>query len=229
MKRFWRNARAVADGANWTVTLDGRPVRTPAREPLLLPTEALAVAVAQEWDAQEDEVKPGAMVLTGLSNAAIDRIALDRPAFAAELARYAESDLLCYRADAPPELVARQVQVWGPILDWAARRYDVAFTVTAGLIHRPQPPATLVRIGEAYAALDAFRLAALSSIVTITGSAVVGLAVVEGALDGEDAWKAGQLDETWQAEQWGDDPLAAAARQDRRAALNGALRLLALL
>lgn len=229
MKRFYREAAAAPGDGGWTVTLDGRPVRTPARALLELPTAALAEAVAAEWNSQEVEIKPAEMVLTGLANAAIDRIAPDRAAFAAGLARYAEADLLCYRAEAPPPLVARQADVWDPILDWAARRYDIVFVVTAGIVHAPQPGATLARIGEAYAALDAFRLAALSGIVTITGSAVIGLAVAEGALDAAGAWAAGQLDETWQAELWGDDPLAAAARADRQRALDGAMRLLALL
>ena len=229
MKRFYREAAAAEIEGGWTVALDGRPVRTPARAPLVLPTAALAEAIAVEWNAQGEEVRPAEMVLTGLANAAIDRIAPDPGAFAAGLARYGETDLLCYRADGPPPLVARQARLWDPILDWATHRYDVAFTRITGLIHAPQPAATLARIVEAYAALDPFRLAALSSIVTVTGSAIIGLAVVEGALDGEAAWAAGQLDETWQTEQWGDDPLAAAAREERRRALGGAMRMLALL
>jgi chaperone required for assembly of F1-ATPase len=226
MKRFYT---AVAVTADHGVTLDGKPVRTPARAPLVLPTAALADAVAAEWDAQVGEIRPETMVLTGLANAAIDRIAPARADFAAALARYAETDLLCYRADAPAPLVARQATEWDPWLAWAAARYDVGFTVTTGVLHRPQPPATCARLAAAYAAFDAYTLAALAGVVTICGSAVLGLAVAAGALDADGAWAAGQLDEIWQAEQWGEDPLAIAAREDRQRALAASVTLLGLL
>lgn len=222
MKRFYREAAAAQAEDGWTVALDGRPVRTPARAPLVLPSAALAEAVAAEWNAQEEEIRPADMVLTGLANAAIDRIAPDRAAFAAGLARYAETDLLCYRAEAPPSLVARQAAVWDPILDWAAGRYDVAFVVTEGVVHRPQPAATVARISTAYAAFAPLLLAALNSVVTITGSAVLGLAFAEARIGAGELWSAGQLDEIWQAEHWGEDPLAAASREARQRALAGA-------
>ena len=143
MKRFYLAARATADGA---IELDGKPVRTPARNFLVLPTPALADAVADEWNAQGDKVDPRAMALTGLANAAIDRIAPDPDAFARGLAAYGQSDLLCYRAEGPVRLVERQAAHWDPILAWARRRYDVDFEVTSGLVHRPQPPATVERL-----------------------------------------------------------------------------------
>ncbi len=226
MKRFYKLV-AVTDTLG--VTLDGKSVRTPARAELRLPTRALADAVAAEWDAQTTEIKPEAMVLTGLANAAIDRIEPVRADYAQGLAAYAESDLLCYRAEAPPALVALQAESWDPWLAWATARYDVAFTVTAGIIHAPQPPATCARIAAAYAGFDAFTLAALSAVVTITGSAVLGLAFAERALDADSAWAAGELEEIWQAEQWGLDPLAIPAREARQRSLAAAQRLLALL
>ncbi|MBV8971347.1 MAG: ATPase [Sphingomonadaceae bacterium] len=229
MKRFYTRAEAVADGSSWTVRLDGKPVRTPARVPLDLPTAALAAAIAAEWEAQGETVKPATMPLTGLAFAAIDRVALDPAAFAASLAAYAETELLCYRADGPADLVARQRAEWDPLLAWARARFDIGFFVTAGIVHAAQPPATLARIRAAYAALDPFRLASLHPVVTITGSAVIGLAVAEGRMDAAAAYAAGQLDELWQAEQWGHDPLAAAALASRRAALEDAVRLLDLL
>jgi chaperone required for assembly of F1-ATPase len=144
MKRFWKDV-AVADGQ---ILLDGRAVRTPARMPLVLATAALAEAVAAEWRAVDETLDPRRMPLTGFANAAIDRIAPDRAGFANGLATYGETDLLCYRAENPPELAMRQAVVWDPLLDWARARYDVAFFVTAGIVHVAQPPETLARLAE---------------------------------------------------------------------------------
>ena len=213
MKRFWQEVSVGDDGG---IALDGRPVRTPGRAPLVLPTRALAEAIAAEWRAVGETIDPRAMPLTGLANAAIDRVAPDPATFAAGLARYGESDLLCYRAQGPDPLVARQRAAWDPLLDWARRRYDVHVAVTAGVMHAPQPPATLARLGEAVAALDAFRLAGLSPLVTVTGSLLAALGLVEGAADADAVWAAAMVDEDWQAELWGRDPLAEAARTGRR-------------
>ena len=229
MKRFYRDVATARVADAWHVTLDGKPVRSPARASLALPTAAFADAVAAEWDAQAETLKPATMPLTGFAYAAIDRVIPDVPAFAAGLAAFAETELLCYRADGPPALVARQAAEWDPLLTWARRRYDNDFVVTTSIVHAAQPPATLARLATAFTAFDAFRLAALHPVVTICGSAVIGLAVAERHLDGAGAWTAGQLDELWQAEQWGTDPLAAAAAAERQAALNTAVRLLDLL
>ncbi|MCU6454022.1 ATPase [Sphingomonas sp. A2-49] len=226
MKRFWTD---VAIDADRVVTLDGRPVRTPGRVPLALPTDALAEAVAAEWRAVGETIDPRAMPVTGLANAAIDRIAPDPRAFAAGLAAYGGSDLLCYRALSPDDLVARQRAAWDPWLDWARARYDVHLETTAGIVHRAQPPATLARLAEAVGALDAFRLAALSPVVTITGSLVLALALVEHAGDPDTLWAAAHVDEDWQAELWGEDALATAARANKRAEYDAAVRVLAAL
>ncbi|GAA0751193.1 ATPase [Sphingomonas sp. ABOLD] len=225
MKRFWKTVTIVG-GA---IELDGRPVRTPDRAPLILPTPQLAEAVAEEWRSVGEELDPRAMPLTGLTNAAIDQIAPNPAPFAADLARYGESDLLCYRAELPEPLVERQAAQWDPLLDWARTRYDVHFETTAGIMHRPQPPATIARLNEVVAALDPFRLAALSPLVTISGSLVAALALLEGAADRETIWRAAQLDENWQAEQWGEDELATRARNVRRADFDAAARFLSLL
>lgn len=225
MKRFWKTV-TIADGA---IELDGRPVRTPARATLTLPTPQLAEAVAEEWRSVAEEIDPRAMPLTGFANAAIDQIAPNPAPFAADLARYGESDLLCYRAELPEPLVERQAAQWDPLLDWARTRYDVHFETTAGIMHRPQPAATIARLQEVVAALDAFRLAALSPLVTISGSLVAALALLEGAADRETVWRAAQLDEDWQIEQWGEDELATRARQARRADFDAAARFLSLL
>ncbi|HEX8389180.1 MAG TPA: ATP12 family protein [Sphingomonas sp.] len=226
MKRFWKE---VAVGEDGVVALDGRPVRTPGRVPLALPAPALAQAVADEWRAVGETVDPRAMPLTGLSNAVIDRVAPDPSAFAAGLARYGESDLLCYRADAPAELVARQAAAWDPMLDWARTRYDVHFELATGVMHRAQPAATVARLGDAVTALDAWRLAALSPVVTITGSLVLALALIEGAADADAVWTAATVDEAWQAERWGEDALASQALAARRAEFDAAVRFLSLL
>ena len=194
-----------------------------------MPTPRLAAAIAAEWAAQGETLRPETMPLTGFAYAAIDRVAPDLAGFAASLAAFAETDLLCYRADAPPALARAQADVWDPLLAWARARFDVGFFVTAGIVHAAQPPATLARIGAAFAAFDPFRLAALHPVVTICGSALIGLAVAEGHLTAAQAFAAGQLDELWQAAQWGTDPLAAASLASRRAALDDAVRLLDLL
>ena len=226
MRRFYKAASVGEDGA---ILLDGRPVRTPAQAPLRLPTPALAEAVAAEWNAQGERVDPRAMPLTGLANAAIDRIGPDREAFARGLAAYGESDLLCYRAESPPRLVERQAALWDPILAWARRRYDVDFEVTGGIVHRRQSTATVERLAHAVHARSAFALAALSPLVTVSGSLVIALALAEGAIDLDTAWAAATLDEHWQAEQWGEDAEAAAALAARRRDFDAAYRFLTLL
>lgn len=226
MKRFYKQVSVTPDLG---ITLDGRPVRTPGRLPLVLPNAALAEAVADEWREQGEEILPHAMRLTGLANAAIERIAPDLESFAAGLAAYAESELLCYRADAPEPLVARQAAVWDPILAWARARYDVGFVLVEGIMHQPQPPAMLARLSEALAARTAFELAALSTIVTISGSLVIALAVLEGALEPEAAFNAGHLDELWQAEQWGEDDFALDQRAAHRTDFLAACTFLGLL
>lgn len=225
MRRFWKDVTVAGS----EIALDGKPVRTPGRVPLALPTPALAEAVAAEWRAVGETLDPRAMPLTGLANAAIDRIAPDTAAFAAGLAAYGASDLLYYRAELPEPLVTRQEEAWDPLLEWARGRYDVHFATTAGVMHRPQPAATLARLSDAVAALDAFRLAGLSPLVTISGSLVAALALLEGAADVETVWKAAHVDEEWQAEQWGHDPLAIGAREARRADFHAGARFLSLL
>ena len=213
MKRFWTDVTVDAAGV---VTLDGRPVRTPGRVPLALPFPALADAVAEEWRGVTGEIDPRAMPMTGLSNAVIDRIAPDTAAFAASLATFGESDLLYYRAPEPDALVARQALLWDPLLSWARTRYDVHFEIVQGVMHRTQPAATIARLGDAIAARTAWELAGLSPMVTIGGSLIAALAVVEGAATAEEAWRAVEADEDWQTEQWGRDEVSIAALESRR-------------
>ena len=229
MKRFYKTVSAEPTEGGHAIRLDGRPVKTPARAELVLPTSALAHAVSAEWDAQSDTIDPRAMPLTGLSNAAIDRVAPDPAGFAAGLATYAETDLLCYRADGPTTLVERQQALWDPLLSWAGERYDIRFETVEGIIHRRQPEATVARLSAAMAGHGAFHLAALQPLVTISGSLVIALAIAEGRIDVETAFATAHVDELWQVEQWGEDDLAIQARESRRADFKAAARFLALL
>jgi chaperone required for assembly of F1-ATPase len=219
MKRFYSVVEVTpAHG----ITLDGRTVRTPGKAELTLPSAAFAERVAAEWRAQGDRVDPRTMPLTGLSNAAIDFVVTNSLAFTASIALYAETELLCYRAGDPPDLVARQNDVWDPLLAWASARYGVAFVKVAGIMHRPQPAETVQRLASTLDPLGPFALAALSAVVTIGGSLVIGLALLEAALNPGDAFNAAHLDDLWQAEQWGEDDFALEARAaHRRDFLNG--------
>jgi chaperone required for assembly of F1-ATPase len=229
VKRFYREAAAAPGEGGVAILLDGRPVKTPARHPLLAPTEELAGAIAAEWNGQGEEIDPRAMPLTGLANAAIDRVAPDPAAFAQGLAAYGDSDLLCYRSEGPQELVLRQEERWDPLLAWARRRYDVEFDTVCGVMHKPQPAETVERLARAVPAGDPFRLAALAPLVTISGSLVVALALAEGEIGLEDAWAAATLDEAWQAERWGEDALAAQSLKARRRDFDAAYNFLTLL
>jgi len=228
MKRFYTQA-GVVEQDGFAIALDGRPVKTPARAPLAVASRALADAIAAEWSAQGETIDPRTMKLTGLANAAIDRVAADHAGFTRGIAAYGETDLLCYRAAEPPDLVARQAEAWDPLLDWARRRYDVAFELVTGIMHRPQPAATLARLADAVAARDGFALTALSTLTTIAGSLVAALAVAEGAIGADEAFAATHLDELWQAENWGEDSLALDARTAREADFLAAARFLSLL
>ena len=229
MKRFWKDVTVEPEGASWGIQLDRRPVRTPARAPLLLPTRGLADAIANEWRSAGETIDPRAMPLTGLANAAIDRVDPDHAAFAAGLAEYALGDLICYRAEGPDTLAARQRESWNALLGWARRRYDIDFVTTTGLVHVAQPQATVDRLAHAVAELDPFHLAGLSPLVTIGGSLVAGLAVLEGALTPDQAWHAVSIDERWQIEKWGADAEAEVALANRRHDFMAAARFLELL
>ena len=229
MKRFYTRADSTGEAPPFGIALDGRPVRTPARADFAVPTLALAEAIAAEWNGQGDQILPRTMPMTGLANAAIDRVAPDAARFADGLSGFAANELLAYRADEPAPLVAAQATAWDPWLAWARGRYDIEFALVTGIIHRPQPSATLARVAAAYRGMDVFRLAALAPVVTICGSAIIGLAVAEGAMDADAAWAIGHLDELWQAEQWGKDPLAEAGHAERRGELTAAVGFLRLL
>ena len=229
MKRFWKSAQAVQCDGSWCVELDGRPLRTPARKPLSVPTQRLAEAIAGEWNAAEDKIDPREMPLTGLANAAIDRVAPDKLSFASGVAKYAEADLGCYRAEGPRALIDAQAEHWDELLAWGRRRFDVDFRTTSGLLHVDQPPATVERLAHAVSALDPYRLAGLSPLVTIGGSLLAAIGVLEEAFTPEWAWEAISVDDRWQLEQWGSDEEAVKALDNRERDFLAAARFLKLL
>ena len=229
MRRVYKEAahRPAADG--WGVVLDGRKLRTPAGGTLVVPSAALARAIAAEWQAQEEEIRPATMPLFRLAATAIDRTAPQRRRVVEETANYAGTDLLCYRADHPPALAARQSAVWQPLIDWATLRYDAPLAVTSGVIPMEQSPATLRTFAAAVAAQDDFRLTALHTLTASAGSLVIALAVLEGRLDAAEAFAASQLDESFQSAAWGEDSEAAARRAALAADIEAAARFLRLL
>lgn len=224
-RRFYKE---VAVTPELGIALDGRAVKTPMKLALQLPNAALAGAVAAEWAGQGAEINPAGMIMTRLANTAIDRVRPDRMRIEAEVCDYANSDLVCYRAEGPAELVRRQAGLWDPVVDWARTALDAPFEVTAGLIHRPQPEGALAATAVAARALSDFELAASHTVMTLSGSALIGLMLARAALLPEEAWRAAHVDEDYQAEYWGADAEAEARRAAREAEFLAACRFLAL-
>ncbi|WP_292285084.1 ATP12 family chaperone protein [Marivita sp.] len=204
-KRFWTDATTTQTEDGYGVLLDGRPVRTPAKALLVVPSHAIAERIAAEFAAQEDRIDPVTMPFTRTANAAIDKVSLQRAEVADMIAEYGDSDLLCYRADAPDELVARQETQWTPLLDWAAETLNARLEPRVGVMHEPQDATALSELRRRVHDLSAFQLTAFSDLVSISGSLVIGFAAKEGLHRAEDLWTISQLDEIWQAEQWGTD------------------------
>lgn len=227
MKRFYANVTLAESDAGWQILLDERPVRTPGRALLVLPTATLAELVAAEWRAQGEHIDPRAMRFTGMANAAIDRIAPDPKPYVDDIARYAESDLLCYRALEPEPLVQRQIATWNPLLDWAERRYDVEFVITQGVAPVTQPEQTRARLHAAVAAYGPFALAPLAILTSLGGSLVASLALAEAHRTAAELWPAVTLDELWQEEMWGADAEAQKARAFHRQEWDDAAAFLA--
>jgi chaperone required for assembly of F1-ATPase len=227
-RRFWTKADVLAADGGFTVQLDGRPVRTPLKAPLILPTEALARAVAEEWQAQEGKVDPGTMPFTRTANSAIDKVAPQFAEVAEMLAAYGDSDLLCYRAEDPPELVALQSRAWDPLLDWAATELGAPLVATPGVMHIDQPAGSLKRLRLLVEKQSPFQLSAFHDLVAISGSLVLALAVTHHRLAADGAWDLSRIDETWQISLWGEDEEAAEIAALKRAAFLQADRFYAL-
>ncbi len=229
MKRFYKNAAFEPVADRFAIYLDGRSVKTPARNPLSLPTRKLAQAVAAEWEAQGEEIDPQSMPLTRLSEGALDQVVTDRQRIVSRVAAFADSDMLCYRADeTQPALIERQIAEWDPLLDWARARYDVSFRLVHGVMHKPQPESTILRLTETMDTQDNFALAAMLSLAGLAGSLVITLAIVEGAYDVQTLWPIINLEELWQEQQWGRDDLAATARGIKQVEFEASARFLEL-
>ena len=209
MKRFYKDVSVGAAESGFAVLLDGKPVKTPGHILLLLPTERLATAIAQEWQAQGEEVVATTMPLLRLANTVVDGVSAHRNSVIDTILRFGENDLVCYRAHQPPELVKRQGESWDPLLDWAARKHGANLRVAQGLTHVDQFPEALAALRSALEGQDAFSLGALHIIASITGSAVLALAVADGFISGAQAFALSRIDEAYQAERWGEDAEAA--------------------
>lgn len=230
MRRFYKTATAEQRADSTAVVLlDGKVLKTPARQDMVLPGLALAQAIAAEWDAQGEQVRPLDMPMTRLAATAIDRVAADIPATVAEIVRYGDTDLLSYRAEAPPELATRQQDIWQPLLDWFRERYDIQLQTTTGIMAISQPVGLRERLTQICQANDPLRLAALQAATAGTGSVVIGLALLEGRLDAAAAHEAGLVDELYQAGAWGEDEEAAEKRAALRADLESVWQFIRLL
>ena len=224
-KRFWTAATVEDANGGYTVHLDARPVRTPAKAALVVPTRALADAIAVEWDAQEGEINPLTMPYTRSANAAIDKVAVQHTEVVEMIAAYGDSDLLCYRADAPEELVERQAAAWDPLLDWAESDLSARLVRMQGIVHHPQPAEALESLNKIVRAQDNFALTALHDLVSLSGSLIIGLAAQTGIRDIENLWATSRIDEDWQAERWGADDEASALVAYKKQAFLHAKRL----
>lgn len=223
-KRFWKQAQVEACEGGFTVRLDGRPVRTPAKAAMMLPTQAMAEAIAQEWDAQEKLIDPRTMPVTRGANAAIDKVSTQRVEVIDLLSEYGDSDLLCYRAAGPEGLIKRQAEGWDPMLDWAADTLGARLLVGEGVMHVVQKPDALAKLAKEVAAFDDFALAGVHDLISLSGSLVLALAVTRKAIAAEEAWALSRVDEDWQAEQWGADEEATAAALTKKVAFLDAER-----
>ena len=204
-KRFWKSTGVEESAEGFGISLDGRPVKTPAKRTLLLPSKGFAEAVAAEWNAQEDRIDPLSMPFTRSANAAIDKVAVQHAEVADMLADYADSDLLCYRAEYPQALVDRQTEQWDPVLDWACETLDAPLIPRAGVMHVPQDPEVLHRLSARVHSLNNFQMAGFHDLVSLSGSLILGFAAAMDFKDAAAIWEISRLDEIWQAEEWGKD------------------------
>jgi chaperone required for assembly of F1-ATPase len=226
-KRFYKEPSIAAKGGRFEVLLDGKPVRTPARRPLAAPSRELAQAMADEWQAQAEVIDPANMPLTRLANSIIDGVADNPGPVAAEIVKYLGSDLLFYRADGPERLTELQAQAWDPVVEWAARKLGARFILVEGVVFAAQPEEAVAAAAKAIPT-DIWRLGAVNSVTSLTGSALLALALSQDAITADQAWAAADVDEDWQMAQWGRDALAMERRAHRRAEMDAAAKILSL-
>lgn len=204
-KRFWKTANITACDDGFGILLDDRAVKTPAKAELIVPTKGLAEAIADEWEAQVGVVNPLSMPMTRSANAAIDKVTPQHAEVATLVAAYGDADLLCYRADGPNSLIARQAETWDPLLDWAAHRFGARLVPVAGVMHRPQDPESLKKLSKNVHRMDPFTLTAFHDLVGLSGSLVIGFAALYDYAEPARLWQWSRVDEIWQQEQWGVD------------------------
>ncbi|MEO3414641.1 ATP12 family protein [Roseovarius sp. CAU 1744] len=216
LKRFWDNAHVTPTAEGFAIELDGRGVKTPAKAPLIVPTQALADRIAREWNAVEEMIDPGTMPFTRSSNAAIDKVTLQHAEIADMLAAYGDADLTCYRAAAPQPLTELQAREWDPLLAWAEKTLSARLIPVQGVMHAPQNPQALRVLSDQVHALDVFALTAFHDLVSLSGSLVIGFAAMHGLHDPQTLWRLSRIDEQWQEDQWGkdDEAMAMAARKE---------------
>lgn len=224
-RRFYKDVEILREGDGYLIALDGRPVKTPKKVPLAVPYAPLAEAMAEEWRAQGDVIDPETMPLTKLVNTALDAVTGQEVAVAADIAAFAGSDLTCYRAAHPNELVASQARAWGPVLTWAHQDLGARFVLAEGVMPVDQPSDALEAVAAAVSDYDPLSLAGLHVMTTLTGSALIALAHAKGLLTAEEAWAAAHVDEDFQVSQWGEDSEALARRARRWAEFQAASRL----
>ena len=231
MKRFYKETAVDLGDGGHRILLDGKPMRTPAKAVLVVPTRALAEAIAAEWAEVPDkaEINASHLPLTRLAATGLDRVTIQRARVIEDTAKYAGSDMLCYRASEPETLVKRQLATWQPLLDWADERYGARLVIVEGLAFVEQPADAVARLREAVATHSDLALSALYNLTHISGSLVVALAVAEGHLAAADAFAAAQLDELYQVERWGSDPIATKRHEGIRHDIEAGARFLALL
>jgi chaperone required for assembly of F1-ATPase len=225
VKRFYQTASATPDHG---VALDGRPIKTPLKAALILPTAALAEAVAAEWQGQGAEINPASMILTKLANTAIDKTMRERDRIVGEIVDYAGSDLVCYRTADPVSLQVRQIAAWDPVLNWALAELDAAFVAVSGIVHQPQSAPALAAFRKRLEKETAWHVTAIHNLTTLTSSALIALMLARGAVSPETAWAAAHVDEDWQIEHWGEDDEAIARRAGRNAEFTACVRFISL-
>lgn len=222
-KRFYKVATAQPQDGGYAIQLDGKTVKTPSRQPLIVRGEKLAAAIVGEWEAQGEYINPRRMWHTKLANTALDLVLPRRDAVITDIVTYAKADLLCYRAEGPLVLVARQANIWDGLLDWLSDEIGAHLHVTTGIVHVAQEPEALEAIRKAVDAFDAFELTGLHNAVTLTGSAVIGLALLKRHIDAAAAFEAAHLDEFWQMELCGEDEEEAARLALRKSELEATI------
>ncbi|MGB5557829.1 MAG: ATP12 family protein [Paracoccaceae bacterium] len=225
-KRFWTDATVEQMPDGFVVRLDGRDIRTPGKAPLIMPTRALAEAVREEWAMQGDKIDPTTMPITRTVNSAIDKVAPQRDEVVELIAAYGDADLMCYRATSPAELVRRQSEAWDPLLDWAAETLGARLVPRPGVMHQPQDSAALSRLAALVKEFPDIELAAFHDIVSLSGSLIIGFAVVQSVDHDEGLWISSRIDEIWQEQQWGADADAGVVARQKQSAFLTAAKVL---